>query len=107
MILRIWHGYTSPSNANQYENLLTTEIIPMIKAMEIDGYQKIQVLRRELANEVEFTTIMWFNELENIKDFVGEDFETAHVPESARAVLKRYDTKAVHHELIDTFDYST
>lgn len=105
MILRIWHGYTTKQNADIYENLLKTEIFPSIEKKNIKGYKRIQLLRRELENEVEFTTIMWFERLESVINFVGEDYETVYVPESARKVLSRFDQKSVHCELRHTLEY--
>ena len=105
MIGRIWHGYTTPENAEVYSNLLRSEVIPGIAAMNIDGYRLIQVLRREINDEVEFITIMWFDSLENIKAFTGEDYEVAHVPPVARAVLKRFDERSQHYELIEELSY--
>jgi heme-degrading monooxygenase HmoA len=105
MILRIWHGYTTKANADEYENLLRSEIFPQIGNKQIRGYRRIQLLRRELAEEVEFTTIMWFESLDSVKAFVGEDYETVYVPESARKVLSRFDQKSVHSELRETIEY--
>ena len=31
MIARIWHGYTTPENADAYQHLLQTEILPAIE----------------------------------------------------------------------------
>ncbi|HMB63973.1 MAG TPA: hypothetical protein VKN36_12920 [Eudoraea sp.] len=105
MILRIWHGYTTKSNADVYENLLKSEIFPEIENKKISGYRRIQLLRRELEDEVEFTTIMWFEKIESVINFMGQDYETVYVPEKARKVLSRFDQKSVHCELRDTFDY--
>ena len=101
MIKRIWHGWTTPENADRYEALLLGEIIPGIVAMNIPGYRGIDVLRREHAdaNETEFITIITFDALENIHAFVGDDCEVAHVPDKARAVLKRFDERAQHYEV--------
>ncbi|GAB4324374.1 MAG: antibiotic biosynthesis monooxygenase [Candidatus Zixiibacteriota bacterium] len=101
MIARIWHGYTTPDNADAYFRVLTTSVIPGIAAMNIAGFRSIQVLRRALGDEVEFITIIHFDSLENIKAFTGEDYETAHVPAEARAVLKRYDARAQHYEIVE------
>lgn len=106
MILRIWHGFTTKSNADVYETMLKDEIIPEIERKNIKGYKKIQLLRRELNSEVEFTTIMWFETIDAVKSFVGEDYETVYVPEKARKVLSRFDNKSVHCELRESYDYS-
>ncbi len=105
MILRIWHGWTAPENADIYENLLKTEIFPGIEAKNIPGYQSIQLLRRNAGNEVEFITMMGFDSLQAVKDFVGEDYEKAYVPEKARAVLSRFDERSQHYEVRETLDY--
>ena len=105
MVGRIWHGYTTPEKADDYFRILTSEVIPGIAAMKLPGYHSIQVLRREMADEVEFITIMWFDSLENIKSFTGADYEVAHVPAPAREVLKRFDPRSQHYELIHQQEY--
>ena len=99
MIKRIWHGWTTPANADAYERLLKTEIFPGIFAKHIPGFLDIELLRREVGEEVEFVTIMRFDSLESIRAFTGEDYETAYVPASARKVLARFDQRAQHYEI--------
>ncbi len=98
MITRIWHGYTTKENADAYERLVEQEIFPEIQAKKIKGYRGVQLLRRDLEDEVEFTTLLWFDDLEAVKEFVGEDYETIYVPEKARKVLSRFDQRTVHCE---------
>jgi heme-degrading monooxygenase HmoA len=100
MIARIWHGYTTKENAGRYENLLKEEVFTGIEQKNIKGYKGIRLLRRELEDETEFTTIMQFDSIEDVKQFAGEDYETAYVPAKARQILKRYDPKSVHCEII-------
>ncbi len=100
MIARIWNGWTTLDNASEYYEVLTNSVIPGIQQMNISGFQKIEVLRRNLDTEVEFKTIMYFDSLESIKTFTGEDFEIAHIPEEARKVLKRWDSRSVHFEIL-------
>jgi heme-degrading monooxygenase HmoA len=99
MISRIWHGYTTKSNSDVYENLLKSEIFVGIKNREIKGYKGIQLLRRELADETEFITIMWFDSIESVVAFAGNDYEKAVVPESARKVLSRFDQVSQHYTI--------
>ncbi len=35
---------------------------------------------------------------------MGEDYEVAHVPERARAVLSRFDERSAHFEVIERRD---
>lgn len=99
MIGRIWHGYTTPENADTYENLLKEEIFIGIHDRHIPGFQEIQLFRRNMGDEVEFITIMWFDTLESVRTFAGEDYEVAVVPPKARAVLKRFDERSQHYEV--------
>lgn len=99
MISRIWHGYTTPENADTYETLLKREVIVGIKDREIPGFREIQVFRRELGGEVEFITVMWFDSVDAVRAFAGEDYEAAYVPEKARVILSRYDARSQHYEV--------
>lgn len=99
MINRIWHGSTTPANADAYEDLLNEEIFVRIHDREIRGYRGIQLLRRDIGDEVEFVTIMRFDTLEAVLNFAGEDFEAAVVPPKARALLTRFDKRSQHYEV--------
>jgi antibiotic biosynthesis monooxygenase (ABM) superfamily enzyme len=99
MISRIWHGYTAPCNADAYEMLLKEEIFTGIQGRKISGYVGIQLLRRAMGEEVEFITIMWFETLEAVKIFAGEDYEAAVVPPKARAILSHFDQRSQHYEV--------
>ena len=102
MIARVWHGWTAPQNADAYEVLLKTEIFPGIAAKGVVGYRGIELLRRPLGDEVEFVTVMWFDSLQAVKAFAGEDHETAYVPAKAREVLARFDDRSQHYEIRDS-----
>ena len=99
MISRIWHGWTTPENADAYDDLLREEIFVGIRARRIEGFHGIQLLRREVAREVEFVTIMRFADLEAVRQFAGEDYEAAVVPPKARALLARFDSRSQHYEV--------
>lgn len=105
MIARIWHGYTTKENADAYENLLEQEIFEGIASKKIAGYKGIQLLRREVENEFEFTTIMWFETIVSIKQFMGENYEKAYVLPKAQKLLSRYDKKSIHFELRQDLKY--
>ena len=99
MISRIWHGWTTLENAEAYESLLKSEIFLSIENRKIDGFKGIHLLRRNVGDEVEFITIMWFDSLEAVRAFAGEDYELAVVPPKARALLSRFDARSQHYEV--------
>ncbi|MEW6753945.1 MAG: antibiotic biosynthesis monooxygenase [Candidatus Latescibacterota bacterium] len=99
MISRIWHGWTSPENAEAYEALLKQEIFAGIAGRRIAGYRGIELLRRDLGPEVEFVTVMHLDSLDAVRTFAGEDYGAAVVPPRARALLARFDTRSQHYEV--------
>ncbi|MEO8927671.1 MAG: hypothetical protein ABI306_10975 [Caulobacteraceae bacterium] len=103
MICRFWRRWTTTANADAYEKIVTSEVIPGIEARNIAGFRRIDLLRRPLAGEdhVEFATLMWFDSLEAIKGFTGEDYEVSHVPAAAQAVLADFDKRAAHFEVLE------
>ena len=99
MTSRVWHGWTVPANADAYESLLKSEIFVGIQNRQISGYRGIQLFRRNFEDEVEFVTIMWFDSIDAIRDFAGEDYEVAVVPPKARKLLARFDQRSQHYEV--------
>ena len=79
--------------------------MPAVEKKNIPGYRKFQLLRRQEPGEVAFITIMWFDTLEQIKAFAGEDYERAVVHPTAQALLKRYDQHSQHFELKHELNY--
>jgi antibiotic biosynthesis monooxygenase (ABM) superfamily enzyme len=104
VIARVWHGWTTPANADAYERLLREEVLPGIEAMEIEGYHGVDLLRRAHRDEVEFVTIMRFDGLDAVRAFAGEDYEVAYVPDGARALLERWDPRSAHFQLRERRD---
>lgn len=106
MISRIWHGYTTRANADAYESLLKEEIFIGIRDRHIPGFREIQLFRRNLEEEVEFITVMWFDTLDDVRLFAGEDYALAVVPPKARLILKRFDDRSQHYEVRERLNAS-
>jgi len=71
MISRIWHGWTTPANADGYEALLKSEIFVGIRDRRFERCRGIQLLRRPLGDEVEFVTIVWFDSIEAVRAWIS------------------------------------
>src|SRR5262245_9493582 len=99
MICRIWHGWTTPANADAYEALLRGEIFKGIALRNLSGYHGIELLRRPGEREVEFVTLMWFDSIDDVRAFAGKDYEVAVVPPAARSLLAHYDRRSAHYEV--------
>jgi heme-degrading monooxygenase HmoA len=103
MVGRVWHGWTSPQNADNYEALLRHEIFLGINDRQIAGYRGIHLLRRDIGAEVEFVTIMWFDSLDAVRIFAGDDYEAAVVPPKARQLLAHFDARSAHYQVVEGF----
>lgn len=78
---------------------LINKINPPLLSRALFQTPPYHLFRRRLNDEVEFVTIMWFDSIEAVQAFAGDDYETAVVPPKARALLSRYDTHAQHYEV--------
>ena len=96
MIARLWHGWTAPANADAYEELLRTRVLPRIQQKKV--CKGIHLFRRNAGGEVEFVTLLYFDSLDAVRQFAGEDYEVAVVPPEARKLLARFDERAAHFE---------
>lgn len=102
VIARVWHGWTAPGDAEAYERLLRSEILPGIADRGIEGYRGAHLLRRPAEEEVEFVTILWFESMEGVRAFAGPEHEGAVVPPAARELLSRFDATSRHFEAVLT-----
>jgi antibiotic biosynthesis monooxygenase (ABM) superfamily enzyme len=101
VICRIWRGWTTLGNAASYQGILLQSVIPAIEGRRIPGFRHIDVLRLDRGEETEFTTLMWFDNIDSVRNFMGADYTVSHVPAEARAVLAHFDAHAEHLEAVD------
>jgi len=101
MICRVWRGWTTLDNAAPYQALLTGQVMPGLLAHQA---LKREIIGEDCAPEIEHMTLIWFNTLENVKAFVGDDHAIAHIPDAAKALLKRWDERVAHFDVFDDSD---
>jgi antibiotic biosynthesis monooxygenase (ABM) superfamily enzyme len=97
VICRLWHGWTARASADDYERYLRDELYPRLE--DAAGYRGHHVLRRPDGDEVEFVTLTWFDSLDAVRAFAGDEYETPVITERAAALLARWDERAVHYDL--------
>jgi hypothetical protein len=98
MIARIWHGWTTHENASAYEEFLKSTMVPAIH--RVDRVLGADLLRRELDDEVAFITITRFESLDAVRAFAGDDYEQAVVEPQAKELLRRFDERSEHYEIV-------
>lgn len=97
MIARHWRGWTRTEDADGYEDHLKTKVLPGLGAM--DGYRGGFVLRKDGAEESEFVVINFFDSLEAVKRFAGEDYTAPVFEPEAKRFLSRIEDFATHYEV--------
>jgi len=97
MIARIWHGTTSLDNYEAYTDFMKSRAIPDYEQTE--GFRKLTFLRNIKDNIGHFTLITFWENLEVIKNFAGEDFIKAkYYPEDQQYLLE-FEEEVIHYEV--------
>jgi hypothetical protein len=97
MIARHWRGWTEVDNANAYEALLKTRVLPELK--QLAGYRGGYILRSDGVDEVEFVVVNLFDSIESVRLFAGDDYSTPVFEPEARMLLSRVEPIARHYEV--------
>jgi len=97
MIARIWHGRTLVEDFDTYTKFMKEKAIPDYK--KTNGFVKLTFLRNIENNIAHFTLITFWENLQVIKNFAGEDFEKAkYYPEDENFLLE-FEEKVTHFEV--------
>jgi heme-degrading monooxygenase HmoA len=98
MIARVWHGWTTASNAAAYEAHFRSDVLAHLG--RVAGYRGAELLRREAGEEVEFVAITLFESIDAVRAFAGADYDVAVIAPEARRLLARFDQRAMHYEVL-------
>jgi heme-degrading monooxygenase HmoA len=99
MIVRHWRGLVKSDHAAEYESHLNTETFPSLT--QINGFLGGGILKRPIANGVEFLVISRWTSIDAISKFAGPDTEAAVVPPKVQAMMIEYDRRARHYEFAE------
>lgn len=97
MIARIWHGKTRKAHFEEYSTFLINVAIPDYQKTR--GFQGLQFLRNIQGNEAHFNLITYWENLDVIKNFAGDDFEKAKYYPEDDAYLLEFEEKVTHYEV--------
>jgi heme-degrading monooxygenase HmoA len=97
MIARIWHGKTSVANFEAYTEFLKKVAVPDYK--KTVGFKSLIFLRQIKNSEGHFKLLTFWENLEVVKNFAGQDFEKAkYYPEDDNFLLE-FEEKVEHYEV--------
>ena len=97
MIARIWHGKTRIDQFEIYTEFLQQVAIPDYK--NTDGFKGLSFLRHIKGDEGHFDLITYWENLEVIKNFAGEDYEKAKYYPEDNDFLLEFEECVQHFEV--------
>ncbi|MBM3179840.1 MAG: antibiotic biosynthesis monooxygenase [Chloroflexi bacterium] len=98
MIARLWHGITPKSKADEYVEYLNRTGLRDYRA--VAGNLGVHVLRRIEDEQAHFLILTFWDSIEAIRKFAGDDYEKArYYPEDGDYLLE-FEEKVVHYEVI-------
>ena len=99
MISRQWVGVARRAEAEHYVTHLKTETFP--KLSQIAGFRNAAILRRNVADGVEFRIVTTWESLDSIRRFAGDNAEVAVVPDAVQAMMITYERTVAHYEIVE------
>ena len=101
MITRIWHGKTKTADAAVYRDFVIAT--GMKEYAEASGNKGAQIWQRIEGDITHIWTVSWWDRLESIKAFAGDNIEKAKYYDDDKKYLLEFEPKVIHCE---TFDFS-
>ena len=97
MIARVWRGWTRPQDADAYVTYLERTGMPGYRGTP--GNRGAWILRREDGDRTEFVTLSFWDSMDAVRAFAGDEPRAAvFYPEDDRFLVDR-ETVVTHHDL--------
>jgi len=97
-IARMWHGQTSAARAKEYTAYLQEAGIKKIQS--IPGNLGVQMFRKLNQDTADFVVISYWDSVESIKKFAGEEYENVRQLPRDPEFLIRPEAKVQHYEVV-------
>ena len=97
MIARHWRGWTRVENAEAYEELLKSKVLPGLK--KIEGYRGGYIFRSDETEEAEFVVVNFFESVAAVERFAGPNYAVPVIEPEAKALLSRVEPIAKHYKV--------
>ena len=97
MIMRIFQVVTRPGKEKAFSAFFHDTAIPLMKGT--DGIVSVLPGAARADSPREFSFVMVWKDLESLKAFVGEDYQTPHIDPAEDALVESRTIR--HYELVD------
>jgi heme-degrading monooxygenase HmoA len=98
MIARAWRARATSPNAVRYREHFEQRVLPALRGIE--GYAGGTLLMRATGGEIEIMVVTRWRSFEAIRAFAGSDPEQAVVADEALPLLREWDRRVSHHEIV-------
>ena len=98
MIVRMWHGRVPTGKAHAYRAFLNERAVPDYRSVQ--GNLGVYILERAEGEVTHFVTMTFWESLEAIKAFAGEDVELAKYYPEDQEFLLEFEPRVVHYEVV-------
>ena len=98
MIARSWSAHATITGAEAYIAYFRGTLLHKLQAL--DGHRGALVLARNVGDDVQVTVLTFWESMASIGRFAGVDATAAVVEPEAQAVLKRFDARVEHFDVL-------
>ena len=98
MIVRIWHGRTWRTRADEYAAFLTKRAIPDYRG--VAGNLDVSILRRDEGDVSHFLTVTRWESEEAIRAFAGSDVLKAKYYPEDKGFLLEFEARVQHFSVV-------
>ena len=95
MIVRMWHGRVPASKAQAYREFLNQRAIPDYRS--VPGNISVHILERKEGEVTHFVTLTFWENMDVIKGFAGDEPELAKYYPEDKDYLLEFEPTVVHY----------
>jgi len=97
MIARLWHGAVARGKGDAY--LAYLQATGEAEVRRTPGNRGVHILRRDSADRTDFVFISYWESLDRIRRFAGDDIEVARYYPEDREYLLELEPTVTHYEV--------
>lgn len=98
MIARTWKAQADNERVKDYVAFFEAHVYPDLR--QIMGFQGVHVMERPFGDGREIQVVTFWESMDAVRQFAGEQVDRAVVEPEAQAVLRSFDTTVSHHEIV-------
>ena len=99
MIARMWHGKVPEEKSSSYHNFLLETGLKDYQ--EIEGNKGVFLLKRDEGEITHFYTVTFWENIDSIKKFAGEDYNKARYYPEDKNYLLEFEPLVLHFDVLE------